>query len=358
MSPKQNTSGTSVSIALAAYNGEQHLHRQLESIAVQTRLPEELVVTDDCSDDRTPLIIEEFARTAPFPVHLHRNQSRLGYRRNFMLAASLCSSQLIAFCDQDDKWYPHKLEFCVERFTEPDILLTYHNADVVSNDDRKIGSLEPSAAKQSVLAPMSFQPMVHVLGFTTVFRRSLLQFSELWPMSVDHLHPTEPMAHDQWFFFFASALGKICYIDEPLVAYVQHGRNVFGWNTSPSQRRKLASIAKNNASLYSQHAMFLERRARLLTDAGERLDGIWKNRAKIASENYKRLSDCYTSRGALYTSSGLNDRINAFRELVTNDAYKGSWGLGVEAFVKDLCLGVPVGPRLRPASEADTVRWW
>ena len=185
---------------MATYNGQQHLRRQLESLAAQTYLPAELVITDDRSDDGTPSIVAEFATTSPFHVYFHPNENRLGYRRNFMRAASLCTSELIAFCDQDDRWYANKLESSVARFDEKEVLLAYHNADVVLSDDRKIGSLELFAARQSIVAPMSFHPMAHVLGFTMVFRSLLLRLSDLWPNSIDHLNPSEPMGHDQWFF--------------------------------------------------------------------------------------------------------------------------------------------------------------
>src|SRR4051812_16300560 len=98
-----------ISIALATYNGEKYLSAQLESLALQTRLPAELVVCDDCSTDRTIDIIDEFIARAPFPVRVARNESRLGFVNNFMRAAQGCRADLIAFCDQDDIWEPNKL---------------------------------------------------------------------------------------------------------------------------------------------------------------------------------------------------------------------------------------------------------
>ncbi len=88
--------------------------------------------------------------------------------------------------------------------------------------------------KHCHLSPISFS-----FGFTQIFRRSMLQFSNLWTMSLDHLAPGEPLAHDQWFFFLASALGKIGYLDEPLVAYVQHGKNTYGWPIEPRSPQKV-----------------------------------------------------------------------------------------------------------------------
>ena len=56
-----------ISVALCTFNGERFLGEQLASIAAQTRLPAELVVTDDASSDGTVALLEGFAQTAPFP---------------------------------------------------------------------------------------------------------------------------------------------------------------------------------------------------------------------------------------------------------------------------------------------------
>ena len=175
----------SVSVAMATYNGQHNIRRQLDSLAAQKHVPAELIVTDDRSDDDTLAIIEAFAKTAPFPVNVYRNETRLGYRANFMRAASLCRSELIAFCDQDDFWYPHKIAVSVKPFGDPEVLLAYHNADVVTGDGRQIESLATRAAKPSILMPMSSGPWLYALGFTQVFRRSLLRLSNLWPRSLD-----------------------------------------------------------------------------------------------------------------------------------------------------------------------------
>src|SRR6476620_5065531 len=121
-----------ISIALATYNGEKYLPAQLQSLARQTRLPTELVVFDDCSTDRTIDIINDFVSRAPFPVRVARNESRLGFVNNFMRAAQACQADLVAFCDQDDVWEPHKLAVMEPVFDDPDVLLAYHNATLTS----------------------------------------------------------------------------------------------------------------------------------------------------------------------------------------------------------------------------------
>ena len=80
----------SISAALATYNGEAFTQQQFESIARQSHLPAELVVTDDDSTGGTIGYLEQFAKTVPFPAYIHRNPTRLGYRADFMRALSLC----------------------------------------------------------------------------------------------------------------------------------------------------------------------------------------------------------------------------------------------------------------------------
>src|SRR6266404_87678 len=139
----------SVSVAMATYNGQKFIREQLDSLAAQQCLPSELVITDDASSDKTVAILQQFAKAAPFPVHIHRYEKRVGYRANFMRAAGHCISDVIAFCDQDDIWSPWKLTRCVEPFHDPAVLLTYHNAKVVTEAGERIGSLDHFASCRS-----------------------------------------------------------------------------------------------------------------------------------------------------------------------------------------------------------------
>jgi glycosyltransferase involved in cell wall biosynthesis len=342
----------SVSVAMATYNGEQHLRRQLASLAAQSYAPAELVVVDDGSDDETLSIITAFAKDSPFPVRVHRNETRLGYRGNFMRAANLCTSDLIAFCDQDDSWYPNKIAACVDQFSEPDILLVYHNADVVTVDGNRIGQLYKIAVGQSLASGS----MSHSEGFTQVFRRSMLRFSNLWMISLDHLNTGEPLAHDQWFFFLAAALGKISYLDEPLVAYVQHGNNKFGWAGTVVSPRKMKSVLMNPSDECSEFSKYLERRSAILDSARADLNGVWKKRAQIATNNYRRLSEAYARRSTIYTSTKFVDRLKIFRELLANGGYGGDWCLSRKSLIKDIFLGVPIGPFLKSQRNAPDLR--
>ena len=102
---------------------------------------------------------------------------------------------------------------------------------------------------------MSLGPWMYALGFTQVFRRSIVELSRFWPDSLDHNATGEPMAHDQWYFFIASVFGSIGYYHEPLVAYVQHGSNTYGLerkHVAVSAIRFLTENRKGHIGRYAQ----------------------------------------------------------------------------------------------------------
>ena len=340
----------SVSVAMATCNGEKYIRRQLDSLAAQSHIPAELVITDDTSEDDTISIIDSFAKTVAFPVKVYRNETRLGYRKNFMRAANLCQSELIAFCDQDDVWYPHKIEASVKAFSDPEVLLTYHNADVVTDKGKRIGSLAARAATQPLLTPMSSGPWRFALGFTQVFRGSLLPLSDLWPNSLCQIFSGQPLGHDQWFFFLASVFGNIAYLDEPLTAYVQHGSNAFGWQKA-GFRELVNKHFRNHSDSYFRHAKSADSRAVILEIAKGNLEGVWAERAATAMERYRRVSLHYYGQSKLYTSAHLGDRYKEFMAIFRMGGYAGgAWTIGRRSFVTDMCIGVPIGHLLPPST--------
>ncbi|WP_083808351.1 glycosyltransferase [Granulicella tundricola] len=131
------------SIALATYNGEKYIAQQLDSFARQTRLPDELVVSDDHSTDGTLDIIASFASTAPFAVKVVVNEGPRGFNRNFENAVRQCQYDVILFSDQDDVWFREHVARLSSPFEE-DTSLTI----VISNSQwwmtrRSLSTIQP-----------------------------------------------------------------------------------------------------------------------------------------------------------------------------------------------------------------------
>src|SRR5271169_5178337 len=126
---------------MCTYNGERFLPGQLASIAKQTRLPDELVVCDDRSTDRTVDIVREFAAAVSHPVRIFVNERNLGFVANFERAIQLCNGDLIALSDQDDGWYPERLERSEQEFAaHPEVGLVFSDADLIDDQDQLTGT--------------------------------------------------------------------------------------------------------------------------------------------------------------------------------------------------------------------------
>lgn len=215
-------STVNISVAIGTYNGQAHLREQLESIAVQTLLPTEVVIGDDASTDATYQIAEHFSKEFPNRVHLYQNPVNLGYVENFEKAISLCTGDIIAPCDQDDIWLPNRLEKIAALFSEcPDCGLVFTDATVVNETLQTMGYTlyarhgKPDLCEDKIIP--YFIRRLDINGCTMAFRSELrecvLPISSKW------------WGHDHWIVFIVAAVSRICMLDEPLMLYRRHSKS-------------------------------------------------------------------------------------------------------------------------------------
>ena len=333
------TTGT-ISIAMATYNGAKYITEQLESFSSQTLWPAELVVTDDCSTDGTVEIITNFKARAPFPVRIERNDAQLGYKSNFLKVTSLCRSEFIAFSDQDDVWLPGKLRACHSAFDQDDILLACHNATVVTETLEPIGPLIRYDDSPDINKWRS-EPSQYGLGFTLMFRRSLLSFSDHWPLSVDFNALNETKAHDQWFCFLASCLGTVAYIKEPQVLYRQHRTSTCGWHET-KEPGWWKNLSNSNVDSLKMLEIIAGSRAAILEKIQQELPDIQRSRASSASIGYRNIETYYRLRREMYETDEVISRMRHLFGLLLKGGYrpKTQWGVGKKALVRDAICNV------------------
>ncbi len=122
-----------VSVAMCTLNGARFLREQLESIASQTRLPDELVVCDDCSVDATLAILRHYAKAVEFPVRIRCNAQPLGVAKNFEQAITHTAGDIIVLSDQDDIWRDNKLEVLEQVLSKnPDAGYAFSDAIIIN----------------------------------------------------------------------------------------------------------------------------------------------------------------------------------------------------------------------------------
>ena len=121
-----------IDILMATYNGEKYLKEQIESILNQTYKSIRLVISDDCSKDRTKEILKQYEHDNRIEVHYHdKNQ---GYIKNFEYLIKQVKNNIYMLSDQDDVWLPEKVKKSYETLIENNADLVFGDLEVVDEN--------------------------------------------------------------------------------------------------------------------------------------------------------------------------------------------------------------------------------
>jgi glycosyltransferase involved in cell wall biosynthesis len=343
---------TTLSIALATYNGSQFIAEQLNSYLLQTRMPDELVVSDDCSSDQTLSIVEQFAGSAPFTVRILENDRRLGFAENFFRAMGACSCEVIALSDQDDVWMPRKLELGLRRIEADGSLLALHPSIVTDASLRKLGYNRQGIGDDRFFEPLQLDLGMSGWGHTLMFRRELLE-------AVDHSfrpqHPgrNHPMAHDTWSYVIGASLGRVSHISEPLCFYRQHGKNAASPEPVANLAGRTRSLLTAPVDRHVERLAFYRFMTKRFAEASER-GGLLHEAAAAAAARFAERASRLDARIRVYTNQNPGNRALALLEmhrLPNSDRSAGRWA----SIVKDLALGVlRVGWVIPPVQHPDS----
>lgn len=213
---------STVSVAMATYNGERYLESQLDSILQQSCPPKEIIICDDGSTDTTRYILNKYAGAFPKTIRYYANPRRLGFVRNFERSVGLCTGDIIALSDQDDIWFPNRLQEilnCLD--TQTQVGMTFCDAQVVNAELGVIGdslyagrfvvSGSPKTTIPNLIRKVDIKGCT--MAFRSEYRKFILPFPEIgW-------------GHDHWVAFVLSAFSDVQFLSEPLMMYRRHSQN-------------------------------------------------------------------------------------------------------------------------------------
>jgi glycosyltransferase involved in cell wall biosynthesis len=259
-----------ISVAMCTRNGERFLSQQLKSVAAQTRPPDELVISDDCSTDNTAVLVQEFAASAPFDVFFFPNNLCLGTTKNFDKAISLCQYEIIVLSDQDDIWHPQKLDRLAKTLVDCGRFgAVFSDAKLIDEDSRPLEKSLWTSYRVSLRDQKKFERgqglgvlLKHdsITGATMAFRGSFRKL--VLPIPSKQLH-------DLWIATLIAAVSHIAPIRQQLVSYRQHcaqqigpGKEFSFWQKLPRRvgpdfyLREVDRLGEISARLEERAAMF------------------------------------------------------------------------------------------------------
>ena len=199
-----------VSIALATFNGSKFLKEQLNSLDRQSKRPDEVIISDDGSTDATLEILQQWTQNTRIKrVEILTDTKPKGFTSNFIRAFQATKGELVFPCDQDDVWFPHKIERMVDFMSKNQNLQTaVHDAEITDSDLEPIGERMIARARGLGGAMRD-----HNSGMSTVVKRDFLETC---------LQPPREFPFDNWIHHCALALGVKGILEEPLVFYRRH----------------------------------------------------------------------------------------------------------------------------------------
>jgi len=114
MSFRERTMGRPlVSVLMTAYNRGNYIAEAIESVLASTYQNWELIITDDCSSDRTVEITKEYEKKDK-RIKVYVNERNLGDYPNRNKAATFARGKYLKYLDSDDILYPHSISIMVE----------------------------------------------------------------------------------------------------------------------------------------------------------------------------------------------------------------------------------------------------
>jgi glycosyltransferase involved in cell wall biosynthesis len=216
----QRLTAPSIAVVIPVYRAH-YLAECLASVFAQTMRPAQIIVVDDGSPDRA--VVDNAVTPYRDRLTLLR-QENLGAGAARNRGVQHAATDLIAFLDADDLWYPHLLESQVRLLAQQD------GPDLVYANGRLIGDgplrgmlfmdTAPSIGEPTVEALLSLR--CTVLTSSVVVQRTALIAAGLFDETL-----RRGQDFDMW-LRVAAAGGRLSYTTEPLVYRRIHGMNLSG----------------------------------------------------------------------------------------------------------------------------------
>ncbi|MES2701977.1 MAG: glycosyltransferase [Bacteroidota bacterium] len=216
-----------VDVIVPTYNHEKYIGTTIESIVTQqTNFPFRLIVSDDCSKDRTREIVAEYAAKYPdilFPVYHPKN---VGAVANGYSLLSAVTAKYLAVCDGDDYWTdPLKLQKQVD-FLEanPDFSMCFTEVEILDELKSDKIFLQP----EHIFPPMTkdvFTVEDFIMADMNMVPTPTLVMRNVLPRPIPDFY-LHILGGDLFMQMVATDKGKAKYMREKTAVYRNHGGGV------------------------------------------------------------------------------------------------------------------------------------
>ncbi len=256
---KNKPQNTQVSVIVPTFNGSRFVADAIRSALLQTCLPLEIVVVDDCSSDETLSIVAQVARCNSIPFRIIRlPENSGGPSRPINVGIEASESELILVLDQDDVLVEDTLDNVMRKFGESDsIACVCHWAAKLGEKEpiqtqQLRGSIKNSTSSSSVdswiASPCQLLPVLTRFGTFAIGFPGFAFRKAAWKEK-GGINENLQIAGDLDFLYWLAKNHNIAIADR-----VGYFRRVHGDNLSSNRSRRMYEIANVTA----QHFLTLD----------------------------------------------------------------------------------------------------
>lgn len=208
-----------ISVCIATYNGGKYIKEQLDSILSQLSADDEVVVSDDASNDDTLQVIESLGDKRIKIYHHDKCEAKFSIdyaTKNFENAIMHANGDVIFLSDQDDVWLDGKVKAMINALSNADIVMSdCYIADVNLTPVCQYYKSEFRKFKPSISYNF-IKPSF--LGSCMAFRRGV----------TDKALPFPPygVGHDLWLGLVGLRHFRFKFLPQPLMLYRRHDNTV------------------------------------------------------------------------------------------------------------------------------------
>jgi glycosyltransferase involved in cell wall biosynthesis len=274
-----------VTFALFAYNQERFIAEAVRGALAQTYSPLEIILSDDCSKDRTFEIIqrEVAGYGGPHKIRLNRNERNIGFGAHINRAMGMARGQLIIAAGGDDVSLPERVEklFLAYVSSNRKAMSLYSNATVINEEGRPSGPYLSGHGPDQPSAEWLAEHISGVLGCAQAWDRQV--FEIFGPLQKDVFN------EDMVIPFRAALIGEIKYIDESLVLYRLHANNghfkeLRGLKGGRDLHASLLKPADSKIAIYKNRLQDLDTLRRLYPERKDECDKLELVTKKVRRE--------------------------------------------------------------------------
>lgn len=237
-----------LTVVTTTYNQEKFIGEAIEGMIMQkTNFPFKIVISNDCSTDKTLKILEEYRKRYPKKIEIINNKKNLGAMTNFVSTLDkIKDTEYVALCDGDDFWTDeNKLQKQVDFLdNNKDFNICFHKAKLFYENKEKKDEIIPQAA-------MEISTIDDLVKENYIVANSVVYRWKFNNKNLKDIFPENIVPGDYYIHLLHAEDGKIKMIDEVMSAYRRHESGMWWSNAAANKEKFTLEYGKKFLNFYN-----------------------------------------------------------------------------------------------------------